>query len=162
MADYALVILLFWHIGSVIVWLGTILFFVSVLSPSIREVDHDKKRAILRTMLPRISKTIGGASASTLLAGIVLFGYVGSVPGLIPTGLRLIFITIGATLGLFAVILTLGVIVPLSSKFMRQSESQANASTAEIETFQAISSVARALLFLMITIVTLMTFGVYF
>ena len=113
-------------------------------------------------MLPRISKTIGGASASTLLAGIVLFGYVGSVPGLIPTGFRLIFITIGAALGLFAVILTLGVIVPLSSKFMRQSDSQANVLAAEIETFQAISSVARAVLFLMIAIVTLMTFGVYF
>lgn len=92
-----------------------------------------------------------------------------------PTGWNLTFITVGAVLGLVGIILTLGVILPLVAKFMKQSapldasvsgnNSLMKLENAQVEvepTIGAINSVTSFLVVMLLIVVTLMTLGIYF
>ncbi len=175
LADLTFSILLIWHIGSVIAWLGSSAAFVFAIYPSVRSVTKDQNILSFRSFLPSFSKVIAGASISTVLAGIFLFGYISSIDtSRMPTGWNLIFILIGALLGLVAIILTLGVISPLISRFMKQSGQDLNVSgnyssmkieksEREIESLTgSINSVTFSLVLMLLIVEILMTLGIYF
>ncbi|MDH2900756.1 MAG: hypothetical protein PXY39_07265 [archaeon] len=168
-------ILLMWHVASVMTWLGSSAAFVFAIYPSLRFAPQDQKIPFYRSFLPTFSKIIGGASISTVLAGTFLFGYVSSIDtSRMPTGWNLIFISIGAVIGLVGIILTLGVILPLATKFMKQSLQDSNVSREnslvklqdvkeEVEaTVRAINSVTSSMVVMLLIVVTLMTLGIYF
>jgi hypothetical protein len=178
MSDFGLSILLSWHVISVIIWLGSSASFVFVIGPSARLYSQEQKIAFFSSFLPAFSKIISGASISTVFAGIFLFGYVSSIDtSRMPAGWNLIFMIAGAVLGLVAIFLTLGVFVPLTTKFMKQnialqdsgvSKNDSsfivrNSSQIGVEAaIRTVSSVASALVAILITVVILMIFGVYF
>jgi hypothetical protein len=175
MADVGLAILLTWHVISVILWLGSSSAFVLVVSPSLQTMESQQKEPLLFSLIPRFSKLLAISSISTVIAGTFLFGYVGSIDIIrSPSGWRLIFIIGGAVLGLVAVILTLGVLYPLSSKFVSARIVEMNSSIAGLrnqqqsttvrseEMLRAMISVVRAIFGMLSVILVLMTLGVFF
>lgn len=120
MYDPGLAILLLWHIGSIVVWLGAALTFSFALSNPMRSIDPDARKRLFCAFFPKLSKMLGAASASAILAGGILYGYLTSVDTAhVPNSLGFIFITIGALLGLISAIMTLGAILPQGSKFVK-------------------------------------------
>lgn len=116
-----------WHVGSVVVWFGSAVTFVVAIHPSLRSLNQDEARAVLRSFLPKFSRLLGAASISAVVAGILLYGYVSSVTTVLtPTGWRTVFFMIGVLLGVLAAFLTLGVALPLASRFLDPSSQASN------------------------------------
>jgi uncharacterized membrane protein len=125
--DPSLTILLIWHVGSVVLWLGSSATFVVVVYPSLGSLSQDESRLFLRSFFPKFSKLLGASSVSTVVAGVLLYGYVSSVSTAItPTGWRTVFLLLGGVLGMIAAFLTLGVALPLASRFMNPSSQASN------------------------------------
>lgn len=88
----------------------------------------DERTSYLRSFFPRFSKVICAAAVSALLAGTMLIGYVTSGDtSLYPAGWRLIFVSIGAILGLIGGFLTLGVMFPMGVRIMKTDMTLAHA-----------------------------------
>jgi uncharacterized membrane protein len=179
MADIGLSLLLSWHIASMIIWLGSSLSFAFIVYPSIsNHLSKEDRITFFQAVLPLFSKIIGTASVSTILAGILLFGYVSSVDvSKMPVGWNLIFISLGAVLGLVGIILTLGVIFPMAEKITKALHEESNHDVSkkhsmilEIENpgqemegrIQALYSVTRSMSLMLLIVVGLMILGVYF
>lgn len=125
MYDPGLAILLMWHVGSIVVWLGVSLTFSFVLSPSLRSIDATARKALFCALFPKLSKLLGLSSASAILAGGIMYAYLATVDtSHVPNGLGFIFITIGAMFGLVAAIITLGAVLPQGSKLVRIMSSE--------------------------------------
>lgn len=120
MYDPGLAVLLIWHVGSIIVWLGGSLTFAFALSPSLRSLDDANRKTLFCAFFPKYSKLLGLSSGSAILAGAILYSYLSTVDiAHVPNSLGFIFLTIGAILGLIATIITLGGILPQGSKLLK-------------------------------------------
>lgn len=171
MYDPELGILLLWHIGSVVIWLGATLTFSLAISPTLR--IRAVAKSLFLAFFPRFSKLLGISSVSTIIAGTMLFGYVSSTDtSHLPLGWGFIFITIGAVLGLIATIITLGAILPQGSKFVNMSNSdpsdvQAASSPTkegrldEESMLRAIDSSLKTVAFILSLVLTFMIIGTY-
>ena len=98
------------HILAAIGWMGTAMFLVMVLTPSMRVLSPSSRRDLILRLFPRFIRYVTVFATLTLVAGILLaFGYAGSSLQLLsPTtawGLR---ITVGASLALVAYALAIG------------------------------------------------------
>ena len=155
-----------WHVGSVVFWLGSSATFVIAVHPSLRSLDSDERRSFLRSFLPTFSKFLGAASISTVVAGFLLFAYVSSVRTPIgPTGWRFVFVLIGGTLGLIAAILTLGVALPLASRFMDPRSQISNGPRYtvldEAAIVSGLNSVMRSVVIVLLLAFGMMLLGAY-
>lgn len=120
MYDPGLAILLLWHIGSIIVWLGASLTFAFALSPSLRSIDVAARKTLFCAFFGKFSKLLGVSSASAILAGGILYSYLTSVDtSHVPNAWGFIFLAIGGIFGLIAAIITLGAILPQGSKLVK-------------------------------------------
>lgn len=98
------------HILAAVGWMGTAMFLIMVLTPSMRGLSPSSRRDLILKLFPKFTRYVTAFATLTLVAGILLaFGYAGpNLESLSPTttwGLR---ITIGATLALVAYALALG------------------------------------------------------
>ena len=170
--DIGLALLLVWHIGSVVVWLGSSATFALGVAPSLQKMSVEDRRELFRSFFPRFSRLLGMSAISTVVAGTILFGYIGSVDtSIMPVGWRFIFISIGAVLGLVAAILTLGVALPMANKLSKGPDSSdafadnplrkyKYSNLDEASMFRAISGSTRALSVILAIVMTFMVLGV--
>lgn len=155
-----------WHIGSVILWFGSSVTFVMAVYPSLGSLNQDESRSYLHSFLPRFSRLLGGAAVSAAVAGILLFGYVTSVTtSMTPTGWRFVFVSIGALLGLIAAFLTLGVALPLASRFLNPGSQVANGPKYsvldEATMIGGLNGVMRSVVVILSLVFVLMVMGAY-
>jgi MFS family permease len=176
MVDLGLSILLSWHVASVVIWLGSSFAFSFAVSPALEVLSQEERASFLRPALSFFSKMVASGSISAVLAGTILFGYVSSIDtSRMPGGWNLIFISVGAVLGLVGVILTIGVVYPLARRIMRdlarnqpdflkenQVLSVKNPVRDTENKIRALSSLIRSLTIMLLIVVVLMTLGVYF
>lgn len=161
-----LAILLLWHIGSVVVWLGSSVAFTLEFLPTLRSLDKQLKKSLFRSIFPRFSRLLGISSISTILAGLTLLGYISSDDtASMPNGWGFVFIVTGAVLGLVAIIITLGVIIPLGSRFTNKTsletrDPKTKEGTLDEETmFRGISSSMSAVVVILAIVLVLMVLG---
>lgn len=147
-------------------WLGSSTTFVAAVLPAIKNQTEGEKRAFLRSFLPKFSRVLGGASISAVVAGILLFGYISTVPTPItPSGWETIFALLGGVLGLIATLLTLAVAVPLASRFMDPASQRENGPKYtvldEASIIGGLNSVMRAVVVILLFAFALMMMGAY-
>lgn len=109
---------------------------------------------------------LGAAAVSTAVAGVLLFGYISSLNTVLaPTGWRLSFLLIGALLGLIAAFMTLGVALPLASRFLNPSSQIANGPKYsvldEATMISGLSGVMRSIVIMLSLVFVLMMMGAY-
>lgn len=172
LADIGLAILLLWHIGSVVMWLGSSATFAFGVAPTLLRSSIEQRQSFLHSFFPRFSGLVGVSSISTVVAGTILFGYVSSIDtAIMPVGWRFIFISIGAVLGLVAIIMTLGIVLPLGNKLSversQREDSFANdplkrykySDLDDESMFKAMSSSMRGTTIILVVVMTLMVLG---
>ncbi|MGI0080056.1 MAG: hypothetical protein ACRECH_10575 [Nitrososphaerales archaeon] len=169
--DIGFVVLLVIHIASVIAWMGSSILFVLVIGPALPKLNQQSRAEFLIEVLPKLARFIQLASTSTIIAGIVLLGYVGSLDtNLLPSGLGLLLLLSGAVLGFAAFIVGATVLLPSSRKVlhilanMRESKEQGAASSLSDESTKlqdAIRGGSKAVAVLLAIVLILMVSGTY-
>lgn len=119
MANVIFLILLALHIGAVVGWMGGAVLFISVVAPSLRRMSPPSRAEFVISTIPAYLRFIVGTSITAIVAGVLLFGYVMSVePSLAPSGAGLVLIQGGALIGLIALIIAFGLILPTGRKLV--------------------------------------------
>ena len=98
------------HILAAIGWMGTAMFLVMVLTPSMRGLSPGSRRDLILKLFPRFIRYVTIFATLTLVAGVLLaLGHVGSsLESLSPTTTWGLMIAVGASLALLAYALALG------------------------------------------------------
>lgn len=138
--------------------------FVVAIQPALGNASQDENRSFLRSFLPRYSRLLGAASISTVIAGVLLFGYVSSVSTPIsPTGWSTVFALLGGVLGMIAAFLTLGVALPLTGRFLDPGAQVSNGPRYsvldEASIVNALSWVMRSIVIILLFAFVLMVMG---
>ena len=100
-------------------WFGGALLFTTVVTPTLQKLEPSSRIDFIKKVLPRFLKFIGASSGGAVLAGIALYVYVnGFVVSLAPDSSGLIFIQVGAILGLIAFLIAMVVVIPTGRKLV--------------------------------------------
>ncbi|HEY6282604.1 MAG TPA: hypothetical protein VIW22_01625 [Nitrososphaerales archaeon] len=166
MADPTVIaILTFLHIASAIGWLGAVVFFLSVIGPSVRKFTPAASLEFLTKVGPRQIRYFAGVATSTIVFGLaLLFAAFGTDYSAWPR-----YIEAGFSLGLLAYLIALVVVIP---SFLRvekiahqiMSNPQAGPPPPELARYlkrgnQAVVSVALILLLALLFMVLSAVFG---
>jgi uncharacterized membrane protein len=120
LADFIFLMLVILHIGFIVGWMGGGILFVSIINPAIAKISASSRAEFVLAVLPRYIRFVGFVSTGAVVAGVLLFLYITQVAtSLAPSGSGLPFIVFGALLGLVALILATGVVIPTSNKLVQ-------------------------------------------
>lgn len=74
MTPFARGLVLWVHLGGVVVWFGAVAYFLLVLRPAVRASRMQRREwyLLLRHLKRRLRQVVGGAVAATLASGLVL------------------------------------------------------------------------------------------
>ena len=134
MTDIIFLILLVFHITAIVAWMGGGVLFVSVVTPSLRDMSPSSKSEFIRSTLPRYFRFITGSSITALIAGLILYGYITvAATSLAPTSSGQIYIQVGAVLGLISLIFVLGFAMPAGRKLVSLTNQTAKAPSENME-----------------------------
>src|SRR3989441_13213693 len=136
-ADATFLVLLVLHVGAIVGWMGGAALFVSVIIPSLSTMSPPSRAEFIQSALPRYLRFISGTSILAIIAGLILYGYTTqTATSLAPSSSGLIYVQVGAVLGLFVLIIALGILTPSGRKLISlvkqapQTEPSAKDSTA--------------------------------
>ncbi len=76
MADIIFLVLLFVHIGTVVLWMGASILYVSVLGPSIGKLAPSSRADLMKTIGSAYEKYIVRNATIAVVAGLILYAYV--------------------------------------------------------------------------------------
>lgn len=108
------------HIFSTIGWMGTAMFLVMVLSPSMLGLSPSARRELVLKLFPKFSRYVTVFATLTLVLGVFLaISKVSTLDDLSPTNMYGLRITVGASLALAAYALGLGVGVRSARKIVK-------------------------------------------
>ena len=109
------------HIFAVIGWMGTAMFLVMVLTPSMLGLSPSSRKELVLRLFPRFIRYVTVFATLAIVAGIGLtFGIaVDSLASLSPTNPWGFRVTVGASLALIAYIVGLGIGVRSARKIVR-------------------------------------------
>lgn len=109
------------HILATIGWMGTAMFLVMVLTPSVQGLSPSSRKDLMLKLLPRFTRYVTVFATLTIIAGVLLaFAHVGSSLELLsPTTTWGLQITVGASLALVAYALALGIGLRSARKIVR-------------------------------------------
>jgi len=126
MADILFLVLLIAHVTSVVAWLGGAVLFVSVVSPSLRNMSPGARGEFITSALPRYFQFIRGSSITAVVAGILLYAYEAlAATSLLPSSSGQISIQIGIVLAIVALIVLFGVVMPAGNKLVTLTKEMA-------------------------------------
>jgi uncharacterized membrane protein len=114
------------HILAAIGWMGTAMFLLMVLTPSMLGLSPISRRDLVVKLFTRLIRYVTGFATLTLVAGVLLaFGHAGSsLESLSPTTTWGLMITVGASLALVAYALALGLGLRSARKIVKILNSQ--------------------------------------
>lgn len=111
MTDIIFLVLLFVHVGTVVLWMGAALLFVSVLSPSMAKLTGSARMEFMKVIGPAYEKYVIRNATIALVAGLILFVYITMVASsLAPSSSGMIWLVAGVLLALAAYIMGIVVI----------------------------------------------------
>jgi uncharacterized membrane protein len=134
MTDILFLVLLVFHITAIVAWMGGGVLFVSVVTPSLRDMSPSSRSEFIRSTIPRYFRFITGSSITAIIAGLLLYGYIAQAgPPLALTVSGAIYVQTGAVLGLIALIFVLGFAMPAGRKLVSLMSQTAKASSENME-----------------------------
>ena len=105
------------HILAAIGWMGTAMFLVMVLTPSMVGLSPGSRKELVLKLFPRFIRYVTVFATLTLVAGVLLaLGMIGQLDPSATRGLR---VSIGAFIALVAYVLALGVGLRSARKLMK-------------------------------------------
>lgn len=111
-AAAVITVLAFLHILAAVAWLGSAIFFLSVIGPSVRSLTPAASLEFLTKAGPRQIRFFGGTATATIVFGLaLLFAAFGTNYASWPTS-----IDVGLSLGLLAYLIALVVTIPTFRK----------------------------------------------
>ncbi len=122
--NLVVVILALFHIMSTIGWMGTAMFVVMVMTPTMLKLSPPSRLELIMGLFPRLIRYVTVFATLTIVFGALLaFATVGGSMAAFalsnPWGFR---ISIGAGLTLLAFVVAVGVVVPTLRKIMYMAE----------------------------------------
>jgi hypothetical protein len=160
MADPTVIaVLTFLHIASAVGWMGALVFFLSVVGPSVRKFTPAASLEFLTKVGPRQVMYFAGVATSTIVFGLaLLFSTFGTDymtwPG---------YIEVGFSLGLLAYLIAIGVTIPSfrkADKIAHQIMSNPQAGPPPPELAQALKRVNQAAISVAIILLLALAFMV--
>jgi uncharacterized membrane protein len=140
LTDLIFLVLLIVHIGTVVLWMGGAILFVSVFGPLMSKLSGPTKAEFMKIIGPAYEKYIIRNATIAILAGVILYGYI-SRPGsgLAPTDTGFPWLVAGVLLALVAYIIGLAIIRPANHKLWAlTSQSPPSQSTGPAPEAQAL------------------------
>jgi uncharacterized membrane protein len=126
LADIVFIVLLIVHILAVVAWMGAAFLFGSVLAPSLSKMEGNARAEFLSKLIPRYTRYVFASSIVAVIFGLALYGYTSAYSRInFPSGSGLTFLQAGAGLGLIALIITLGFVMPAARKLFLLLKSSA-------------------------------------
>lgn len=123
MADIVFLALLFIHIVTVVLWMGSSILFVSVLAPSLAKVTPSSRVDLYKAIGPAYQRYVGSNATIAIAAGLILYAYINGnitqVSGLAPSQSGMPWILAGILFGLAAYIIGLGVVLRSNSRLLK-------------------------------------------
>ncbi len=126
MADIIFLVLLIVHVITVVAWLGGAVLFVSVVSPSLRNMSPGARSEFITSALPRYFRFVTGSSLAAVVAGLLLYVFMTSPAySRPPSDPSLLSIQIGAVLAIVALIVLFGWAMPAGRKLVTLTKEMA-------------------------------------
>ena len=112
MTDVIFLTLLFIHVGTVVLWMGASILFVSVLGPSIAKLSGSSRADLYKAIGSRYESYLVRNATIAIVAGLVLYAYITQVAtSLAPTSGAQPWLLAGIVFGLAAYIIGLSVVM---------------------------------------------------
>jgi uncharacterized membrane protein len=163
MTDIVFLALLFIHIGTIVLWMGASILYVSVLGPSIAKLSPSTRADLLKAIGSRYDSYVVRNSTIAIVAGLILYGYITQVSkSFEPSTSGMPWILAGIIFGLLAYVIGLAVVMRTNRKMMslmaqRESNTAPSAPSSDMPKLQrrlAISTGLQAL-FLVIALLSM-------
>ncbi len=119
MTDYIFVTLLVVHILAIVGWMGAAFLFSSVLGPSLSRMEPSGRAEFLSKVIPRYTMYVMATSIVAVVFGVALYGYAFEYSKNLPSGIALTLLQAGAVVGLIALIISLGLVIPTARNLGR-------------------------------------------
>jgi uncharacterized membrane protein len=127
MTDVVFLALLFIHIGTIVLWMGASILYVSVLGPSIAKLSSATRADLLRAIGSRYERYLVSNSTIAIVAGLILYGYITQVSkSFEPSTSGMPWILVGIIFGLLAYIIGLAVVMRTNRKMMSMMTQQSS------------------------------------
>lgn len=119
MIDIIFLVLLFAHIGTVILWMGASVLYVSVLGPSIAKLTPSSRTDLMKAIGKNYEGYIVRNATIAIAAGLILYGYITQVAtSYAPSPSGMPWILIGILSGIVAYIIGIAVVMRNNRKLM--------------------------------------------
>lgn len=120
MTDIIFLVLLFAHIGTVILWMGASVLYVSILGPSIAKLAPSSRADLMKAIGKNYESYIVRNATIAIAAGLILYGYITQVAtSYAPSTSGMPWILIGILSGIVAYIIGIAVVMRNNRKLMR-------------------------------------------
>jgi uncharacterized membrane protein len=120
LTDIVFLILLFAHIGTVVLWMGAAILYVSVLGPSMAKLAPSSRADLVKAIGSRYESYILRNATIAIAAGLILYAYITQVASsLAPSSSGMPWILIGILSGLVAYIIGIAVVMRANRAMMR-------------------------------------------
>jgi hypothetical protein len=130
LTDIVFLVLLFAHVGTVVLWMGASILYVSVLGPSITKLAPSSRADLVKAIGSAYEKYIVRNATIAIVAGLVLYAWITQVDtGVAPTGSWMPWILIGILSGLVAYIIGIAVVIRANRGLMRMMSQSSSGPT---------------------------------
>lgn len=120
MSDIIFLVLLFLHIGAVVLWMGAAVLSVSILGPMMSKLSGPTKMEFMKIIGPAFERYNIRNATIAIAAGIALYAYITQVAtSLAPTPSQLPWLNAGVLLALVAYIIGWALIRPTNHKLWK-------------------------------------------
>jgi len=120
LTDITFIVLLFVHVGTVILWMGASILYVSVLGPSIGKLAPTSRADLMKTIGSAYERYIVSNATIAIVAGLILYGYMTQVAKTLPNNSPEVpWLAAGIIFGLIAYIIGIVVVMRSNRKLMR-------------------------------------------
>jgi uncharacterized membrane protein len=119
LADVIYLVLLILHVGFITAWLGGGVLFISIITPGLAKISASSRKEFIVAVLPRYIRFLGLVSGGAVVAGVLLLVYITQIAtSLAPSASGSLFISVGALIGLAALIVATAVVIPTGNRLV--------------------------------------------
>jgi uncharacterized membrane protein len=120
LTDIVFLVLLFAHIGTVVLWMGASILYVSVLGPSMAKLAPSSRADLVKAIGSAYEKYLLRNATIAIAAGLILYAYITQVASsLAPSSSGMPWILLGIISGLVAYIIGIAVVMRANRGMMR-------------------------------------------
>lgn len=131
MNDIIFLALLVIHVGTVVLWMGASVLFVSVLGPSMAKLTGSIRADLFKAIGPRYESYVVRNATIAIVSGIILYAYITQVAtSLAPSERGKTWLMVGIIFGLIAYIIGIVVVMRGNRALMRLMNQVSPAETA--------------------------------